>query len=204
MEIIYIKLEPSSKLFKKNVYLGDVAQVWSPSRDLEERCKKLEVLSLEGKKGEREVLSIIKIVKKIKEEFPNCEIESFGEADGVIIYEEEKKEKRWLSFFKTAFVCIISFVGAAFAIMTFNNDGDVTNIFDKLTFLLTGEQVEGMSVMKASYMVGLPIGILVFFNHFSKVKVSQDPTPIEVQMQLYRDDICKTLIANEGGKENDD
>ncbi|MEE0884349.1 MAG: stage V sporulation protein AA, partial [Faecalimonas sp.] len=45
------------------------------------------------------------------------------------------------------------------------------------------------------YSVGLVAGILVFFNHFGKKKISVDPTPIEVEMRLYENDIQTTVIA---------
>ncbi|WP_455055389.1 hypothetical protein [Merdimonas faecis] len=37
---------------------------------------------------------------------------------------------------------------------------------------------------------------MVFFNHFGKSKVSVDPTPLEVEMRLYENDIQTTLIEN--------
>ena len=49
--------------------------------------------------------------------------------------------------------------------------------------------------MELSYSVGIVIGILVFFNHFGKKKLSVDPTPIEVEMRLYENDIQTTVIA---------
>lgn len=198
MNTIYIKLKQSCKVNRKEVYIKDVAMVWCLDEEVERKCKELKVYTLDGKKNERKVVSVLKIIREVKTAFSDCELESFGQDDVVVLYVKEKKQNKILEFLKTGFVCLMSFIGAAFAIMTFNNDGDVSNIFDTLTLLLTGTKPEGMSVMKASYMVGLPVGILVFFNHFSKAKVTEDPTPIEVQMKLYQDDICKTLIANEG------
>lgn len=37
--------------------------------------------------------------------------------------------------------------------------------------------------------------MIFFFNHFGKGKITQDPTPMEVQMRVYEDDVNKTLIA---------
>lgn len=200
MNTIYIKLKQSCKVEKKEVYVEDVAWILCLDKEVERQCKKIQVYTLEGKKNERKVVSILKIIGEIKTIFSDCELESFGQDDVVVLYVKEQKQNKIIEFLKTAFVCLMSFIGAAFAIMTFNNDGDVSNVFDSLTFVMTGVKPEGMSIMKVSYMVGLPVGILVFFNHFSKAKVSEDPTPIEVQMKLYQDDICKTLVANEGEK----
>ena len=183
-----MKLKQSCKVEKKEVYVEDVATIWCLDKDVERKCKNIQVYTLDGKKNERKVVSILKII---------------GQDDVVVLYVKEQRQNKILEFLKTGFVCLMSFIGAAFAIMTFNNDGDVSNIFDNLTFLMTGSKPSGMSIMKASYMVGLPVGILVFFNHFSKAKVTEDPTPIEVQMKLYQDNICKTLVANEGEEEKE-
>ena len=58
-----------------------------------------------------------------------------------------------------------------------------------------GAPKEGFSVLELSYSIGIIIGILVFFNHFGKKKSSVDPTPIEVEMRLYENDIQTTVIA---------
>ena len=56
--------------------------------------------------------------------------------------------------------------------------------------------------MEAGYSVGLAVGILVFFNHFAVKKLNTDPTPLEVEMRLYEENVCKTLIQNAGRKES--
>lgn len=34
-------------------------------------------------------------------------------------------------------------------------------------------------------------------------KINTDPTPLEVEMRLYEDNVSKTLIQNDGRKEQD-
>ena len=50
--------------------------------------------------------------------------------------------------------------------------------------------------MDLRFWSGLVIGILTFFNHFGKKRFSVDPTPMEVEMRLYENDIQTTLIEN--------
>ena len=57
-------------------------------------------------------------------------------------------------------------------------------------------------MLEISYSVGLAVGIIGFFNHFAAIKLNTDPTPLEVEMRLYEDNISKTLIANDGRKES--
>ena len=41
----------------------------------------------------------------------------------------------------------------------------------------------------------------LFFNHFGGRKITEDPTPMEVEMRVYEDDVNKTLIEQEKRKE---
>ena len=65
-----------------------------------------------------------------------------------------------------------------------------------------GRQPEGVTVLELSYSLGLALGITVFFNHFAKKKINTDPTPLEVEMRLYEDNVNKTLIQNDSRKES--
>ena len=84
--------------------------------------------------------------------------------------------------------------------MTFNNDAGTSQLFKQIYKLFMGQESDGFSVLELSYSIGLTIGILVFFNHFGKKKFSVDPTPIEVEMRLYENDIQTTIIADYGRK----
>ena len=61
----------------------------------------------------------------------------------------------------------------------------------------------GFSVLELTYCVGLIVGILAFFNHFGGKKFTVDPTPMEVEMRLYENDIQTTLIENYSRKEQE-
>ena len=100
-------------------------------------------------------------------------------------------------------VCVVSFFGAAFAIMTFNNDVSVTQVFQEIYRLVMGTESSGFTILESSYSVGLALGIIVFFNHFATKKLNTDPTPIEVEMRLYEENIVKTLVQNDARKESE-
>ena len=106
-----------------------------------------------------------------------------------------------LSWLKTAVIAVVSFCGGAFAIMTFNNDANVSDVFGNIYYLATGMESDGVTVLEVSYSIGLAIGILVFFNHFAAWRLTVDPTPIEVEMRLYETNVNQTLIQNDQRKE---
>ena len=63
--------------------------------------------------------------------------------------------------------------------------------------------------MEIAYSVGIGLGVVFFFNHFGPRKLTQDPTPMEVEMRVYEDQVNTTLIDQEdrgqlqgGGKQS--
>ncbi len=128
-----------------------------------------------------------------------------GEQDFIVTYEEQKTAGGVLHTVKAVVVVLISFIGAAFSIMAFNNDVDVTKMFGQIYELITGTESNGFTMLELTYSIGLVIGILTFFNHFGKKRFSVDPTPMEVEMRLYENDLQTTLIENisRKGKELD-
>ena len=114
-----------------------------------------------------------------------------------------KTPSKWVHVAKTILVVLITFFGAAFSMMAFNNDVDVDKLFGYIYYWMTGKQSSGFTILEVSYSVGITIGILVFFNHFGKRRFSVDPTPMEVQMRLYENDIQTTLIEDAARKEEE-
>ena len=101
---------------------------------------------------------------------------------------------------KTVLICLITFFGSAFTIMAFNNDVQVHNVFSQIYTFFSGKESSGFTVLEFSYSIGLGGGILIFYNHFGKKKLSRDPTPLEIEMRLYENDIKTTFI--DGVKRN--
>ena len=56
------------------------------------------------------------------------------------------------------------------------------------------QMTPGFSVLEISYSIGIGLGVVLYFNHFGRRKFTQDPTPLEVEMRVYEDDIDTTII----------
>ena len=41
-------------------------------------------------------------------------------------------------------------------------------------------------------------GIILFFNHVGRKKITPDPTPIQIEMRKYEKDVDTTFIENAG------
>jgi stage V sporulation protein AA len=143
------------------------------------------------------------VIQKIHQMDATIQVNNIGETDFIIDYQKAKDPHYGWQWAKTIFVCIICFFGASFAIMTFNNDVSIKDAFGEIYRLVMGQESSGFTILELSYSVGLAIGIIAFFNHFSTWKLNTDPTPLEVEMRVYEDNISKTVIQNDSRKEKD-
>lgn len=195
-DILYIKAEQSVEVLNKKIFLEDVVKLYSSDKKMVSVLQKVVLMFVKSQKDCKFNFSILKVVELINKEYPEVQIVNMGETDFVVCYKIPKKSQKMLEYLKTAFVATIIFFGAAFTIMTFNEDVGVGKVFDNIYKLVVGQAKTGGSVLEISYSIGLPIGIIVFFNHFSRIKIHDDPTPIQIQMRVYEEDVNKTLIQN--------
>lgn len=205
-ETVYIKADRDIEVTKPDVTLGDVLTLECANPAIVSRLKTIKLLKFrhtDNKHQNRTAVSILKVIQCIHEYYPNIEVQNMGETDFIVTYEEQQTAGGAVHYIKAATVVIISFIGAAFSIMAFNNDVDTTKMFAQIYELLTGTQSDGFTILELTYCIGLIIGILTFFNHFGKKKFTVDPTPMEVEMRLYENDIQTTLIETYSRKEKE-
>lgn len=194
-DILYIQTEKNVEVHSPEVYLQDVAKLTCSNVKVLNRNRVRKVFTIPNDAPGRYVVSALELARAVAEAEENVDVTHIGEANLVITYEKQKPEEMWKSWIKTAFVCLVTFFGAAFSIMTFNTDVDTFGLFFRLYRQMTGEISDGHTILEFMYSIGVGIGVIFFFNHFGKGKITQDPTPMEVQMRVYEDDVNKTLIA---------
>ena len=187
-DTLYLQLDQNIEVTNPHVYLQDIAALSMSNPKILNRLRVMPVIVLDGTKPGRYVMSVSDLLKKIQKLEPTYRISS---ATGKL-----------LRYVKIFFVCLVSFFGAAFSIMTFNNDVDLGSLFDQFYTLVMGKSSDGFTILELSYSVGIGLGVLLFFNHFGHLKLSDDPTPMQVQMRTYEDDVNQTLIEQAERTEN--
>ena len=145
-----------------------------------------------------QVFSVLKIIEQIHEDYPTLTISNEGESDFIIEYIPNPEKPKVMNTIKTVLLCIIIFFGSAFTIMAFNNDISVTDVFDKLYGQVMGTKADGVNELEVCYCIGLGLGIILFFNHVGRKKITPDPTPIQIEMRKYEKDVDTTFIENAG------
>lgn len=204
-ETLYIIGPRNVEVEKQDVTLGDILNIECSNKTILPKIKVIKIYKMPQDQNHRVVISVLKIIEKIHEQFPGIEVNNLGETDIMVTYEQQNTMSKMMHIIKTALVSVITFCGAAFAIMAFNNDASVTDIFSQIEQFVTGDAAYESLLIEISYSIGIAIGILVFFNHFGQKRFTVDPTPLEVQMRQYENQIQEALVedAARKGKEVD-
>ena len=208
-ETLYLKIEQNTIVFDRHVVLNDIAKMECTNETVLRQLKQKKIYSFTNQKDEKkeknqmQVFSVLKIIEQIHEDYPSLTISNEGESDFIIEYIPNPEKPKVMNTIKTVLLCIIIFFGSAFTIMAFNNDVSVTKMFSRIYLLLTGEESNGFTLIELTYCIGLIVGILIFFNHLGRKKFTADPTPMEVEMRLYENDIQETLIEAYARKEKE-
>ena len=201
-DTLYLQLDQNIEVTNPHVYLQDIAALSMSDPKILNRLRVMPVIVLDVKKPGRYVMSVSDLLKKIQKLEPSVDISPIGETDFIITYRISSATGKLLRYVKILFVCLVSFFGAAFSIMTFNNDVDMGSLFSQFYTLVTGKSSSGFTILEISYSIGIGLGVLIFFNHFGHLKLSDDPTPMQVQMRTYEDDVNRTLIEQAARTEN--
>lgn len=178
---------------KERVLLKDIADVSAPTNilnDIENLC----VLKPSAIKKTNYLVTIIDIIKLITAHFKNVTISNLGEADVIVEYfPEELKKSALLEWLKVMMVCIIVFSGSTVAIMAYQTDTSLSKTFTLLNKIFTGETTSNPLFITIPYSLGIPVGTLVFFNHIGRKKLTDDPTPIQVEVNKYEEEVETTI-----------
>ena len=200
--VCYLKLSRNVEVMEDSVFLKDVGSVYCADKLVTAKVKSMKLHHFEKGQGSRCVISVLKITEMIEELCPQVTVQSVGETDVVVEWVQVSGHKKAKEFWKILLVSVISFFGTAVTIMAYNNDICIVNVFYQIHRIVMGTEPTGISVLEVSYSIGLSLGIIVFFNHVGKRRITTDPTPIEVEMRKYEADVNTTLVdtADREGK----
>ena len=176
------------------MYVKDIGSLTCSDPHVLAKVKAIRLYHFKKDEAKRQVISILKIIEEIGKVCPGATVESLGEPDILIEYINVNRHKGFLQWIKLVFVAFVSFFGTAFTIMAFHNDIGINDVFTKVYEMVTGLPGDGYGILELSYSAGLALGIIVFFNHIGGRRITKDPTPIEVEMRVYEQDVNKSLI----------
>ena len=85
---LYLKLNQISEVHEKDVYLKDIASLYSDDSSLLNRMKALKVMKIPSDRNHRYVGSVLDIVELIAQADPGVQVENMGETDYIIDYQK--------------------------------------------------------------------------------------------------------------------
>lgn len=201
---LHLKIGRNTVVWDRQVRLSDIADMECTDEAALRQLKQKKIYTFREDTGSRKnqlvVVSVLKIMEQIHKDYPELEISNEGETDFIIEYVPSPEKREWVTVTKTIVLCILIFCGAAFTIMAFNNDVGVGDVFAKFYHQVTGIESDGVTELEICYSIGLSFGILIFFNHVGRKKITHDPTPIQIEMRKYESDLDTAFIENAGRK----
>lgn len=192
---IYINAEQNVELQSDDVYVKDIGSLTCSDEHVLAKVKAIKLHHFKEGEPKRQVISLLKVIQEIDKVCPGVCVESIGESEVLLEYIDVDRHKGPVQMIKLIFVAMISFFGTAFTIMAFHNDIGINDVFSKVYEMVMGQPGDGYGILELAYSVGLAVGIIVFFNHIGGRRITKDPTPIEVEMRIYEEDVNKALIA---------
>ena len=211
MQIFYLKMEKHCRVLLPEVRVGDIAGICCRDKKLQEQLSQALVMNFDMEQnGQKKIISVLTVIDVLQKTSENdIYVCSIG-ADAAVLdldfkdIQSEKnplKNKKISELYKVIPVMCITFVGSAFAIMAYNEDAQIGGVFELLTDVMGGGAIE-FRWMTAAYGVGIAVGVIVFFNHLGKRKLSDEPTPMEIEMAKYETDLVDTRLSTQNHKDD--
>ncbi len=191
---IYIK--PDKKISVNStgyIKVKDVAKVYAEG-GLKNRVENIILMTITHRENKCYLISVLDIINAIDNAFPGNTVNNVGEMDTIVEFSANKKQNPFILALKIIFVSIVLFAGSATAIMSFHSDAQMATVFENYYYIFFGERMTNPAIIDLPYSIGLAVGIIVFFNHFGGKKLTSDPTPIEVEMSVYEEDVNTNII----------
>lgn len=193
-EEVYISFTKSAECCKDIIKLGDVAEIWCSDNTLMSGIKNVVLASPKENQDRVYVFTAILVVRILLKEYPDININCLGASEFAVVYRKSKNDNKLWNIIKIVLVSLIVVAGGAFAIMAYGNDVDIQNVFETITEYIAGDAGKNVRIIQIAYSVGLSLGIITFFNNFGSRRKLKDPTPMQVSMRTYEEDLYTSII----------
>lgn len=201
---LYIQLSRHNEVQAGPVRLEDVAEVYGLESEEREKLAAVELLCIKKGSYGRYSLSAGEIADKLLEIYPRYEPVFLGDPELVLEYPHPQNRPGVRDWLWTVFVSIVIFVGSAFTIMTFIRESDLDDLFAGIYDHLGMTNAADMHGIEIGFAIGMGLGMLLYFNHFGRFRLQNEPTPMEMEMHQYMEDAEETVLETGNTKREDE
>lgn len=176
-----------------SVKLQDAAQIIAED-SLLEKVKDQNIYTVTEKDQNIIILDVMKVIEVLTNEVNHLDIQIIGPTQTIVevVY---KKVGVSIPFF--ILIWLLLFFGAALAIMNFHEDVSMQAVHQRIFKIITGRENDKPLLLQIPYSFGLGLGMVLFFNHVFKKRFNEEPSPLEVEMFNYQQDLDRYVILNE-------
>lgn len=191
---IYLKMDAKVKLPTDVVRIGDLGKIYCEETTVVNKVKTLPIYRIQKSDHNRCVIGVLKVIELIHQEYPTYTIDIVGETESIIERISDKYKPPLWDYIKIAFISAVCFFGTMYTIMSYHNEISIVDLFADMYTMATGLESDGFTALEAAYSIGLSLGIIIFYNHLGKRKLTPDPSPVSVEMRTYEDDVNRSIV----------
>ncbi|GGH79216.1 stage V sporulation protein AA [Pullulanibacillus pueri] len=194
---IYIRLRHKiSGVLHETLTLDRLAQVIAPEK-IKSHIDKMVIHQIKQEDNSYVVIDAMDIIRRIYQHYPNSDIQTVGPSQTIVVVSTKPKKARLILF---ALVWILLFIGAGLTIMNFHEDVAMQEVHQKIYTMVTGKVDFKPLILQIPYSIGIGIGMILFFNHIFKKRFNEEPSPLEVEMFNYEQDLDRYIAFHEKEK----
>ncbi|MBU9724029.1 MULTISPECIES: stage V sporulation protein AA [Bacillaceae] len=190
---VYFRLKSRHWIKDKTVVLKDISQIITEGIP-HESIENMKICELTEADKSLEVVDAMKVVEIINKNFPGTDVQVVGPTQSIIYRKEKGKGAKPILFI---FVWLLLFIGAGLAVMNFHEDVSMQEVHVKIHQVITGEIVEHPLWLQIPYSIGLGLGMILFFNHVFRKRINEEPSPMEVEMFNYEENMDRYISVYE-------
>ena len=187
-------MDASIKTPSERICIGDLGKIYCAEASVVSKLKTIPIYHFKEADHNRCVIGVLKVIEIIHEHYPTFSVDVIGETECVVDRVSKKKKSTVWEWIKVMFISAICFFGTVYTIMAYHNDIGIVNMFQDFYIMVTGKENDGFTPLEIAYSVGLSLGIIIFYNHLGKRKLTPDPTPVSVEMRNYSNDVNRAIV----------
>jgi stage V sporulation protein AA len=193
-EMIYLRLRQKKKVPpNKELLIGDIAQLIGEDKNCA-KVEKIPIYQVTKEDKNLVVIDVMKVIIAIQKVMNHIEVQVVGPTQTIVEVQYPKKKLAPVYF---VFIWFLLFIGAALAIMNFHEDVSMREVHQQIYKIVTGIDNPKPLLLQVPYSFGLGIGMVLFFNHLFKKRFNEEPSPLEVEMFNYQQDLDQYVIVHE-------
>lgn len=175
------------------VKLGDIAQVITDDEVYQEIIA-IPIHTITKQDNNIIIIDVMQVINLIASSYETADIQIVGPSQTII---EVAYKKRGVSAPLFILIWLLLFFGAALTIMNFHEDVSMKAVHQNLYTIITGEKNPHPLIFQIPYSIGLGLGMVLFFNHIFRKRINEEPSPLEVEMFNYQQNLDHYVIMNE-------